>query len=95
MIESSFFCDPMTLALPTPGRLSRSSRIRSAWLESSSGVADPVTETMRMGWLFTSNFAITGLVASLGRESTMPSSAFWTSITAEFMFVDIVNCTIV
>ena len=72
-----------------------SSRIRSARRESSSGVPDPVTETMRMGWLFTSNFAITGRVASRGSASAMPFSACCTSRTAALMSVDMVNCRMV
>ena len=83
------------LTLPTPGMLSRERGMLSASLYSSSGEAGPDTEMMRMGCVFTSNFVMTGREASLGRLSAMPSSAFCTSMTAEFMSVDILNWRIV
>ena len=79
------------LTFPTPWTFSRERMTRSASLYSSSGARAPETEMMRMGWALTSNLAITGRVASRGRVSAMPSRAFWTSITAVFMSVDMVN----
>ncbi len=93
--RSCFLKPPARLTLPTPGRLSMRRMILSASLYSSSGEAAPETEMMRMGWLFKSNLAITGFVASLGSLSAMPASAFCTSMTAAFMSVDIVNIRIV
>jgi hypothetical protein len=61
-------------------------------LYSSSAAAVPETVMIRMGWVFTSNFDITGRLASRGSVSAMPSRAFCTSMTAAFMSVSIVNC---